>query len=116
MIDNATYLMVSIFQRLFRSDDDSRDIEEYVKDNKLEIKNAGRAFEYLDLADLDQSSLLGWKPTRTLLKIIAQRASKYSVTRFSYHEYQDVLLDVLHREVFGKNAKTSRVNTLPPTN
>jgi hypothetical protein len=26
------------------------------------------------------------------------------VTRFSYHEYQDVLLDVLHREVFGKNS------------
>jgi hypothetical protein len=35
MIDDVTYLMVSIFQQLFPSDEDTWDIEAYVKDTKL---------------------------------------------------------------------------------
>jgi hypothetical protein len=76
--------MVSIFQQLFQFRDGIW-VENYLKRHERSIKATGLLFEYLDLAELDKNSALGSKPTRTLLKIVAQRASKHSMSRSRDH-------------------------------
>ena len=46
------------------------------KGMRLEFRKAGELLEYLGLAEADAKSPLGWKPTRSMMELIAYRLAK----------------------------------------
>ena len=79
MLDNDTQLMVSIFQKVFQLEgSEEHDPVKYVKTYELHIEEVGQIFAYLGLAKPDTQSALGWKPTRLLMEIIAQKVMRRS--------------------------------------
>jgi hypothetical protein len=100
MIDNDAYLMVAIFQKMFQLEKGIADPAKYVKRHELRIKKAGQLLEYLGLAEQDAESSLGWKPTRRLIEIIADRLSKNLPRGESYGD--DHTSHFLSIAVFGR--------------
>jgi hypothetical protein len=74
-LDTGSRLMITIFQQVFLPQDDERDPKKYLKKYATDIKLAGQLFEYLGLAQIDERSPLGWKPTDQLVDIIAKKSS-----------------------------------------
>ena len=100
MFNNDTYLMVVIFQKMFQLDMEINDPAKYVKRHESRIKKAGQLLEYLGLAEQDVESPLGWKPTRHLIEIIANRLSKH-LPRGEF-EVDDLTTYFLSAAVFGR--------------
>jgi len=77
MYDTDIHLMVKIFQEIFQFEGKvETDPAKYVKRHENRIKKAGQLFQYLDLAEVDAESPLGWRPTHSLMELIAKRMSK----------------------------------------
>jgi hypothetical protein len=92
--DSDTHLLVTMFQKCwFAADRIPTDPVKYVKKYKPEIKDAGLLFAYLDLAEVDPKSPLGWKPTHRLLEIIVERAE--AEHRNDDHMTVDLLWDTV---------------------
>jgi hypothetical protein len=99
MFNNDTYLMVSIFQKIFQFEEIA-DPAKYVKRHEIRVKKAGQLLEYLGLAEQDVKSPLGWKPTRRHIEIIADRLSK-NLSR-GESEVDDLTTRFLSIAVFGR--------------
>jgi hypothetical protein len=78
MFDKDTKRLVGIFQEVFNQDDCKPDQAKYVKRYAGFIKTTGQLFEYLSLAELDEESPLGWRPTPVLLYLMDERAARKS--------------------------------------
>jgi hypothetical protein len=103
-LDTGSRLMITIFQQVFLPQDDERDPKKYLKKYATDIKLAGQLFEYLGLAQIDERSPLGWKPTDQLVDIIAKKAARPSKpTAKSAINGGGVILDLLTDAVFGQD-------------
>jgi hypothetical protein len=103
-LDTGSRLMITIFQQVFLPQDDERDPKKYLKKYASDIKLAGQLFEYLGLAQIDERSPLGWKPTDQLVDIIAKKAARPSKpTAKSAINGGGLILDLLTDAVFGQD-------------
>jgi hypothetical protein len=80
-LDIQSNLMIAIFQAAYPiwSDvkkEDEEDQTRYVKALATDIKRLGRIFKFLGLAEDDKQSVLGWKPTAKLIRMVAERAAR----------------------------------------
>jgi hypothetical protein len=99
-IDNDSYLMISIFQAKSSYLPNDSDPDHFVRNHAYEIEKAGRMLTYLGLAEKDNKSVLGWRPTYRLLKLIAKRMSRRSpLTKMGSEE--GLLLHFFHSNVFA---------------
>lgn len=103
MSGNDTYLMVALFQRVFHVHQVENDPTKYVQKYDSEIKDAGRLFEFLELAKRDRTSPLGWKPTHLMMEIIANRVPKQRAKRDSGNDefIDEFMVELLGDAVFG---------------
>jgi hypothetical protein len=71
-------LMIAIFQEANSIWDweDVADKAQYVKCCASDIDRLGRVLKFLGLAEDEKQSVLGWKPTAQLIRIIARRAAR----------------------------------------
>jgi hypothetical protein len=103
-LDTGSRLMITIFQQVFLPQDDERDPKKYLKKYAKDIKLAGQLFEYLGLAQIDERSPLGCKPTGQLVDIIAKKAARPSKpTAKSAINGGELILDLLTDAVFGQD-------------
>lgn len=102
MYDKDIHLVVSIFQQAIQyKGHEERDQAKYVKRHATKIKDAGLMFNYLGLAEPDDNSPIGWKPTHRMMEVIALRASKPKSSRASGKE--DFLIEYLYTLSFGES-------------
>jgi hypothetical protein len=79
--DIQSDLMIAIFQAAYPiwndvKKEDEEDQTVYVKALATDIKRLGRMFKFLGLAEDDKQSVLGWKPTAKLIRMVAERAAR----------------------------------------
>jgi hypothetical protein len=106
MFDDDACVMVDLFQDVFPVGFVETDRAKYVAKYDSIIKDAGRLFEYLGLAKPDEKGLLGWKPARLLLQLIAER----HLTRQENEGKGDdeFTVDLLIDAVFGDRVEAHR--------
>ena len=110
MLDNDTQLMVSIFQKVFQLEgSEEHDPVKYVKTYESHIEEVGQIFAYLGLAKPDTQSALGWKPTRLLMEIIAQKVMRRSklIDRMVCDE-DSFIISLLCDAAFGEGRSMKR--------
>jgi hypothetical protein len=78
MFDKDTRRVVKIFQEVFNLDDCEPDQAKYVERYASLIETTGQLFEYLSLAELDEKSPLGWRPTPVLVYLMDEQAARKS--------------------------------------
>jgi len=93
--------MITIFQQVHNGDGIC-DPMKYVKRYGREIEEAGQLFAYLNLAEYDSKSYLGWRPTRRLIEILAKQAAHPSKLGKKAGE-SSLILDLLADAVFGES-------------
>jgi hypothetical protein len=84
--DSESFLLIEFIREICVSDSDLGAIEYLEKYDGL-IRGIGRILELLGLAELDERRLIGWKATRRLIGLIADRGArplKGTKTRASY--------------------------------
>ena len=64
MLTTATAKLIEFFQEAFQAGKIEQDQKKYFDKYRSEIKAAGQVFQYLELANPDTKSLLGWKPKK----------------------------------------------------
>jgi hypothetical protein len=79
--DIQSNLMIAIFQAAYPiwndvKKEDEADQTRYVKCCASDIERLGRIFKFLGLAEDDKQSVLGWKPTAKLIRMVAERAAR----------------------------------------
>src|SRR5260370_10681789 len=99
-LDNNSLLMITIFQQVHNGDGIC-DPMKYLKRYGRDIKEAGQLFAYVDLAEYDRQSPLGWKPTRRFIEILAKQANHPSKLHTKSGE-TTFILDLLGDAVFGE--------------
>src|SRR5579863_7751563 len=108
MLDNDTYLMISIFQKSAEvGESEPVEPEEYLDQYKDQIKAVGVLFEYLGLAKSKPKSPLGWKPTGLLVKFIAERVCNEGAKEEPVGNA--FLVTLMMDAAFGSSDKDSRV-------
>jgi hypothetical protein len=109
MLDNDIYLIAEFFRRSSKETYCELDggAEKFIKACELsakryielsanDMRSAGKMFEFLGLAQPDGKSPIGWKPTNTLMELIADRATKStSQQKFIQAEWIIEILDDL---------------------
>ena len=79
MSRNELALLVGIFRAADKSGVNIEgDDFKYVKTHKREIRRVGRGLRFLRLAKRDVNTDFGWRPTRRLYKLIAERTGRWS--------------------------------------
>ncbi len=73
---------------------------QYLKRYASQIEITGKLFEYLDLAEPDERSHLGWRPTRLLLEIMNERPYAVWTDKPIYREDQ-LIIELLCHAAFG---------------
>jgi hypothetical protein len=99
-LESDSLLMITIFQQVHNGDgisDPMKYLERYARD----IKEAGQLFAYLDLAEHDRISPLGFKPTRRFIEILAEPENDSSTPDKKLGE-SAFILDLLGDAVFGE--------------
>jgi len=84
MLDNDIYLIAEVFRRSSKATYGAKKIikpcelsaERYIELSANDMRSVGKMFEFLGLAQPDGKSPIGWKPTNTLMQLIAERATK----------------------------------------
>jgi hypothetical protein len=71
-MDTQTRTLINFFQKAFQAGTVERDQKKYFTKYRSQIQAAGQVFQYLELAKPDSKSVLGWKPTKCLLDLIAK--------------------------------------------
>lgn len=90
--------LIAIFQDVVRSDD--CDTMQYLNRYASEIEITRKLFEHLYLAEADERSHLGWRPTRLLLEIMNQRKyRKWSDKPISRED--ELIIELLCNAAFG---------------
>jgi len=69
---NQTDKLIHFFQKAFQAGTVERDPEKYLATYRSDIEAAGQVFQYLEVAKPDSKSVLGWKPTKRLLDLMAK--------------------------------------------
>ena len=101
MLNNDIYLIVEIFRRSFLLEGrETNDPVQYVELYAKQLEDAGKVFEFLQLARPDVKSPFGWRPTHLLIELIALRAIK-SAPRQKFYECVWAL-SILRDVVFGE--------------
>jgi hypothetical protein len=100
--------LIDCFQKAFQVGTIERDPERYLARYRSQIQAAGRVFQYLELAKPDSRSVLGWKPTKRLLDLIAKSNAGPSKTKPESVEVQ-VLLDLMVDTILGSERRPSLV-------
>jgi hypothetical protein len=102
MYGTDIHLMVTIFQQVFRFKSKvEMDPAKYVQQHEVRIKRAGQLFEYLGLAKRDSKSPLGWRPTNSLMGLIAKRLLEEPPKR----KLDKISVTFLWDEVFGEDVE-----------
>ena len=102
MFDKDTKRLVGIFQEVFNQDDCEPDQAKYVKRHASFIENTGQLFEYLSLAEPDEKSPLGWRPTPVLVYLMDEQAArKAKPSRGPISLQGRLLMRLLDDAVFG---------------
>ena len=87
-LEGDSLLMITIFQQVHNGDGIS-DPMKYLERYALDIKEAGQLFAYLDLAEYDRISPLGFKPTPRFIAFLAEPENHSSKPdknmRFRFH-------------------------------
>ena len=68
--------LVALLQERFQAGEVIKDPAKYVAKYRWHIKAAGPELTFLQLATPDKSSPFGWKPTRHLMTLIAERKTR----------------------------------------
>ncbi len=76
MLDNDIRLVIEILRCSSKSYYEAESAEQYVKVCAEDIRPAGKMLEFLGLAQPDRKSPIGWKPTQTLMGLIARRVTQ----------------------------------------
>lgn len=114
MLNNDTYLMVAIFQKLMRvNENKSIDPACYIEDHLTGIKEAGELLKYLGLAVPDETSPINWRPTHHLMEVIAERLSRKQKPVPKRSDGEELLLDLLRDTVFKTNGNEDNDNRSP---
>jgi hypothetical protein len=114
MLDNDVYLVLKIFHRNLTTGPS----EEFVPDQYIEkyhsyIKSAGTLFQYLGLAEPDESSPLGWRPTALFMSLIANCAPKSTTRKFYKIGFLiPMLLDAVYGDTRGNSYCSLALDTL----
>jgi hypothetical protein len=72
MCDNDIQLIMNIFLQILPPGE-VESSHEYLERHKQAIKAAGRELKFLRLAEPDEKSPFGWRPTKLLIKFVAER-------------------------------------------
>jgi hypothetical protein len=109
MFDKDTDRLVSIFRHVFcLSSFIDPDQAKYVKRHASFIENTGQLFEYLSLAELDEKSPLGWRPTPVLVYLMDEQAArKAKPSRRPISLQGRLLMRLLDDAVFGAESDGS---------
>jgi hypothetical protein len=95
---NHTSKLIDLFQKAFQAGTVERDPDKYLAKYHTKIAATGKVFQYLDLAKPDRTSVLGWKPTKRLLNLIAKPNAHPRKTKQKAVEAQvvfDLMLDTM---------------------
>lgn len=98
MLGKNARRLIAIFRDVVHSDD--HDPMQYLKRYASQIQITGKLFGYLDLAEPDEGSHLGWRPTRLLLEIMNERKIAMWSDKPIYREDQ-LIIELLCDAVFG---------------
>jgi hypothetical protein len=102
MYDKDTQRVVGFFQEISHASYVERDQVKYVKRYADSIETTGQLFEYLSLAELDEKSPMGWRPTPVLLYLMDEQAARKSKpNRRSISLQGGLLMNFLRDAVFG---------------
>jgi hypothetical protein len=96
-----TRKLISFFQKAFQAGTVERDQKKYLTNHRSEINEAAQVFQYLDLAKPDIKSVLGWKPTKRLLDLIAK--SNAGPPKAAPASDIQVLLDLMLNTMLGSD-------------
>jgi hypothetical protein len=107
-MSSQTRDLINFFQKAFQAGTMERDPEEYLAKYRSQIQAAGRVFQYLELATPDSKSVLGWKPTKRLLDLIAKSNAGRPKETPEPVEVQ-VLLDLVMDTILGSERRQSLV-------
>ena len=99
---NHTNKLIDFFQKAFQAGTVERDPEKYLAKYRSDIEATGQVFKYLELAKSDSKSVLGWKPTKRLLDLIAKSNAGLSKTAPKSVDIQ-VLLDLMLDTMLGSD-------------
>jgi hypothetical protein len=102
-----TRTLINFFQKAFQAGTVERDQKKYFTKYRSEIEAAGQVFQYLELAKPDKKSVLGWKPTKRLLDLIAKSDAGPPNTTPKSVDIQ-VLLDLLLDTILGSAPSEER--------
>ena len=99
-LEGDSLLMITIFQQVHNGDGIS-DPMKYLKRYARDIKEAGQLFAYLDLAEYDRISPLGFKPTPRFIAFLDEPENDSSTPDKKWGE-SVFILDLLGEAVFGE--------------
>jgi hypothetical protein len=114
-MNKSTYLLVKLFQSAVLIDPDIGKTEKkYVSNHRHEIKATCRVLERLGLVEQDEQSVVGYQPTRRLLKYLAERSTQRSKLSNrpetnTDRALFDLLMDVAGIEHGWRNEPTAEV-------
>jgi hypothetical protein len=99
-MDTQTRTLINFFQKAFQVGTVERDQKKYFTKHRSDIEAAGQVFQYLELAKPDSNSVLGWKPTKRLLDLIAKSDADPPKSTPKSVDIQ-VLLDLMLDTILG---------------